>query len=69
MRIFSSSTPVLASPSLSLARSPPGSISAALLVLVHQISEQFCCKGVTGMIPAFIGGWVAVCVIALEMAN
>ena len=39
----------------SLSRSPPGSTSAALLVSVHQISEQFCCSGVTGRIAAFMG--------------
>ena len=64
MRIFSSSTPDLATAALSLSRSPPGSTSAPLLVAVHQISEQFCCSGVTGTIPAFMGGvagfWVSV---------
>jgi hypothetical protein len=28
--------------------SPPGSITAAFFVCVHQTIEQFCCKGVTG---------------------
>jgi hypothetical protein len=31
-----------------LSKSPPGSITAALLDLVHHKMEQFCCNGVTG---------------------
>jgi hypothetical protein len=43
-----------------MARSPPGSTSAPLLVCVHQNKVQFCCSGVTGMIAAFNGGWAVV---------
>jgi len=55
---FSMVTPACATAALSLSRSPPGSTSAPFIVLVHQINEQFCCKGVTGMIAAFIGAVV-----------
>jgi hypothetical protein len=36
--------------------SPPGSITAACLVLAHQTMVQFCCSGVTGATMARIGG-------------
>src|SRR5258706_6211373 len=36
--------------------SPPGSITAALRVFVHQTMVQFCCRGVTGTTTAWISG-------------
>ena len=39
------------------------------MVLVHQISEQFCCSGVTGMMAAFIGGVMGASVMGGEVAG
>ena len=64
---FSSVTPALSRAPFNMSRSPPGSTSAAFMVLVHQISEQFCCSGVTGRMATRIGGSLA-SVMAGEMA-
>ena len=34
-------------------KSPPGSVTAAILDASFQMTQEFCCKGVTGMIAAF----------------
>src|SRR3546814_1631854 len=51
---------VFSSAALSVSRSPPGSTKAPRMVFVHQISEQFCCRGVTGMMATRMGGLVSV---------
>ena len=47
-RIFCSSSLFAATTSNTVSRSPPGSTIAAARVRSHQITEQFCWKGVTG---------------------
>ena len=54
-----SSRPAWPRPPSAGRRSPPGSMNAPRIVLVHQIRQQFCCSGVTGMIAALRGGRVA----------
>jgi hypothetical protein len=34
-------------------KSPPGSVTAAIFEDSFQMTQEFCCKGVTGMIAAF----------------
>ena len=57
---FSIVTPTLATAAFNLSKSPPGSTSAAFIVLVHHTSEQFCSSGVTGIMPTRSGGSVGV---------
>jgi hypothetical protein len=49
-------------------RSPPGSITAAFIVAVHQRIVQFCWIGVTGTIAARSGGaaWSGGFVMAMK---
>ena len=53
---FSIVTPALAAAASILGRSPPGSMTAARIVAVHQSRVQFCWIGVTGTMAARSGG-------------
>jgi hypothetical protein len=55
IQIFSTSSPCSAMALSSRGTSPPGSITAAFLVAVHQTMVQFCCSGVTGAMMARMG--------------
>ena len=69
MRIFSTVTARSAIALSISSRSPPGSVTAPRMVSVHQSSAQFCWKGVTGIITAWIGGFGASGASASDMAG
>jgi hypothetical protein len=56
IQIFSRVRPWSANAFIRRGTSPPGSMTAAFLVLAHQTIVQFCCRGVTGAMTARMGG-------------
>ncbi len=49
IQIWSSISPRRATSAMIASTDPPGSITAAFIVCVHQTVVQFCCSGVTGV--------------------